>query len=95
MKINIFQKWILSTLIGIGAFSAQPSSATVKNATKAFVLDDVLKIEGTVEKPEAYFILQRKTFDFLLNAETAPKFNAVQQIVDVVRSEIFRDESSL
>lgn len=91
MKKRVFQKWILSALIGIGVLASQAGWATVKDK-KALFLDDVLKIEGAVEKPEAYFILQRKTFDFLLNAETAPKFNAVQQIADAVKYEIFKDE---
>jgi hypothetical protein len=95
MKKNMFQKWILSGLIGIGLFSSQQSWATGKETKKAFVLDDALRIEGAIEKPEAYFFLQRKSFDSQLNAETAPKFNGVQQIVSAVESEIFRDESSL
>ncbi len=88
-KYNFVKRLILSILFGIGVFANQASWAIAKETKKTLVLDDVLKIEGTVEKPEAYFILQRKNFDSLLNAETAPKFNAVEQIVDAVKSEIF------
>lgn len=86
MKKYIPKKCILSALLAIGVFANQSGWATAKDIKTALILDDVLKIDGAVEKPEAYFILQRKTFDFLLNAETAPKFNAVQKIVDAVSS---------
>jgi len=71
--------------IWISAFSI----ATLKDEKEALVLEDVLRIEGEIEKPEAYFILQRKNFDHLLNIETVPQLDAIQEIVDVVESDIF------
>lgn len=59
-----------------------------KRSPIAIELDEVL-IEGDIQKPEAYFILQHRNFDALLNSETQPKFDALGLILESVANEIF------
>ena len=50
---------------------------------------EVLRIEGEIEKPEAYFILQRKSFDFLNNVDMSLDTNFVELIESSVSSQVF------
>lgn len=77
---------VFAVLASLTATSAHAQEA--QKGKRPFVLEEVL-IEGQIQKPEAYFILQPKSFDFLQNIETQAKFNAEQLVVDAVKSDIF------
>jgi hypothetical protein len=53
------------------------------------VYGEELRIEGELEKPEAYFIFQRKSFDFLNNIDMGTVGDPVKLIVDAVSSDVF------
>ena len=80
--------FVIALIFGL-LFSFVSFAIEEKNrAPIAIELDEVL-IEGDIQKPEAYFILQHRNFDALLNAETQPGFDALELILDSVASEIF------
>lgn len=82
------QKKLIGIIFVMGLLPGTSISAKEELSQKALSLDALL-IEGEIQKPEAYFVLQHKTFDALLNAETEPKFNAIQEIEDAVLSNLF------
>jgi len=45
---------------------------------------DILRIEGEAEKPEAYFILKRQSFDFLNSVDMRLARDPVELIVESV-----------
>jgi len=79
-KIGLF---ILSCLLPTIFIFAKESQE------QAPVLLDEVRIEGEIKKPEAYFILQHKNFDELLNNQIQPKFDALEKIVTSVTNDIF------
>jgi hypothetical protein len=82
------KKIIWFQVIGLMLMATSANAQDAKKKKKAMVLEEV-RIEGEVQKPEAYFILQPKSFEFLQSIETKAKFNAQELVVDAVKSDSF------
>jgi hypothetical protein len=76
MKRSVCQLVGLVVLLGAGASFAQSAPATAPAQTgakkKKVIRLDAITVEGRIQKPQAFYILQRSTlnFDELNRAET-------------------------
>ncbi len=86
-------KALCFALLALGLTTALPAPSSAQDKEKKekkkgggpIILDEII-IEGRVQKPQAFYILQRSTFGYKI---TEIEENYIDEVVDSVKDDVF------
>jgi len=86
------KKWnvLCFAILALGLATALPAPSAAQDKEKKkgggpIILDEII-IEGRVQKPQAFYILQRSTFGYKI---TEIEENYIDKVVDSVKDDVF------